>query len=147
MKKLLFIALTGITLSVSAQKIQFFGGYEYYFNNRTKVVQPVPATMGTGGEMTAYHDMGEMCLIVGMKYRPVKFFEVRINTDTYFNPGKIDSYSPVQANYTVRADIFLTERIRIGFNHTCFHPVEVDGMYTQSKQFGGYRKIGVYFNM
>lgn len=146
MKKLFTFILMLLSFYVSAQKVTAYGGYEYYFNNKTRLTMPLPASAGMGEQIQITHDLGQMCLITGVNYTPVRFFSIGLRADNFFNPIKVDRYMPVQVNYSFNANVSITERIRLEFKHTCLHPVKTSGN-VRTEQFGGFRKVGIYFNM
>ena len=147
MKTLLFFLLLLVNFSGSAQKTgpEFFSGVEYFTSNKIKLSELLPATTGMDSHHIIY-DGGEINLIVGIRYSPVKFLEAGIKTDTYMNFNSVFSYSPVSASYTASMKLLVSKMVNIKVEHACFHPLDVDGRI-HNKLLGGYTKFGIYWNM
>lgn len=70
---------------------EMYGGFEYYKSNSIRLREDLPATTGYS-EHQITHDNGQMNLICGVRYN-IKFLELNIKTDTYFDPINIDRYT------------------------------------------------------
>jgi len=70
-----------------AQAPEFFGGIEYFPKNSIKVKDDYNQII---------YDRGDLNLLVGVRYSPIKNLELRLRTDTYMNPNSLLKYTPVR---------------------------------------------------
>ena len=138
MKKILIAVLFCISFTVNAQSPEFFGGIEYFPKNSIKVKQ---------GYNQIIYDRGDLNLLVGVRYNPIKVLELRLQTDTFMNPNTLFSYTPVGAEYKASITVQVSNKVKVSINHACFHPLQTDKKEIVVKKYGGYTKISVTYNM
>jgi len=117
MKKILIAILFCISFTATAQTPEFFGGIEYFPKNSIKVKQ---------GYNQIIYDRGDLNLLVGVRYNPIKILELKLQTDTYMNPNSLFSYTPVEAEYRASISVQVSKKVRVSIVHACFHPLETD---------------------
>lgn len=144
MKKLysiLFLVLSAYV--ANAQKAQAYGGVEYFTSNSIRL-QTVSMRSLYDTQIT--HDNGQMNMMLGLRYYPMKWVFAYMDTQTFMNPLTVTKYNPVQSFYTVRAGVRY-DKFKLKIEHACYHPMNTDSKISKTELSGGYTKIGVYFNM
>lgn len=127
----------------SAQKVQTYCGIEYFTSNSIRL-QTADTHRLCNTQIT--HENGQMNMIIGLRYTPMKWAFLYSDTQTFMNPVKVNKYNPVQSFYTVGAGLRY-DRFKLKIEHACYHPSKTDSKPSVTELFGGYTKIGMYFNM
>jgi len=144
MKKLLLLFLLVPSL-LFAQKPEFFAGIEYYTSNQIILEQPSEDSYKHYDNILTYN-AGELNLLIGVRYSPIKNLELKIRTDTYTDINTISCYSPVNAEYKVSAKYKILPKINLSVEHACFHPIESANRIEIIKH-GGYTKFSLMYNL
>lgn len=134
MKTTIIVLLLILSISVSAQlnpKIAF----DYFPNNY--VVKIAAATSGA----TNYYGMFRVR--VGADYS-IKKLTVYFDQKVYMNKASGISFRPMQAEWYVGLRYSVTDKIKIGYEHLCIHPIEAYAVY-HSKVYGGYDVISISY--
>lgn len=143
--KLFLFVLMLMSLPAIGQKVQTYGGVEYYTNNKIRL-QTYDQSCFFGSTMREItHDNGQMNMIIGLRYNPIDWVFAYIDTQTFLNPLKVTRYDPVQSFYTIGAGIKY-DKFKLKIEHACYHPSRTSGK-TRTELYGGYTKLGLYFNM
>jgi len=144
MKQLYLVLLLVFSAYVAnGQKVQAYGGVEYFASNSIRL-QTVSMRSLYDTQIT--HDNGQMNMILGLRYMPTKWAFLYTDTQTFMNPIEITKYNPVQSFYTVGTGVRY-DRFKLKIEHACYHPMKTDSKISKTELYGGYTKIGIYFNM
>ena len=144
MKQLYLILLLVLSSYITnGQKVQTYGGVEYFTSNSIRL-QTVSVRSPYSGQIT--HDNGQMNMILGLRYYPTKWAFLYTDTQTFMNPLGVTKYNPVHSFYTVGTGVRY-DRFQLKIEHACYHPMKTDSKQNITELYGGYTKIGVYFNM
>jgi hypothetical protein len=144
MKKLYLILFLVLSAYMSnAQKAQAYGGVEYFTSNSIRL-QTVSMRSLYNTQIT--HDNGQMNMMLGLRYYPMKWAFLYMDTQTFMNPLSVTKYNPVQSFYTAGAGV-RHDKFKLKIEHACYHPLKTDSKMNKTELYGGYTKIGVYFNM
>lgn len=138
---ILILVLSGYI--ANGQKVQAYGGIEYFTSNSIRL-QTVSAHALYDTQIT--HDNGQMNMMLGLRYYPMKWAFLYMDTQTFMNPISVTKYNPVQSFYTVGAGVRY-DKFKLKIEHACYHPSKTDSKMNETELYGGYTKIGVYFNM
>ena len=144
MKKLYLILFLVLSAYMSnAQKAQAYGGVEYFTSNSIRL-QTVSMRSLYNTQIT--HDNGQMNMMLGLRYMPTKWAFLSMDTQTFMNPLSVTKYNPVQSFYTGGAGV-RHDKFKLKIEHACYHPLKTDSKMNETELYGGYTKLGVYFNM
>lgn len=89
------------------------------------------------------YKQGDATLIYGLGYR-YKDIELKTSAETSMYLDKVANYTPTHTEFKVSGAYYL-DAFHFKIEHTCLHPLQT---YEDIpvKIFGGYTKIGIYWN-
>ena len=120
-----------------AQKIEPFAAAEFYKSNHL-TIQYV--------NQKDYFNLGDMSLLYGMRFNPFNnIVEFSISAQTFMDVLRVDRYKPRTAFYNISAG-YQFKNVFIKIEHQCIHPIRNPKFELSKDLFGGYTKIGVYWN-
>ncbi len=135
---LILIAVMTCTFTASSAQVRMYprASLDYLTYYKMKVVQPMPPSSGYD-ELAIIMNYGNIRTRVGCSVDIGKRISLNTEQVMYLQSNNLVSYSPVQGEWTVGISLKISQKIKIGYEHLCIHPLKTDGRIFNQVYGGG----------